>query len=96
MDVSRRFRKGVVIAADTLVSDDKNKIVGKPRSKEDAKRALKYLAKKPQWVYTGLAVIDIDGYHDKSHEVERIKSSLDYRHQWLYDYLGGEYGEEKE
>lgn len=58
-DVARRFDSGVVIAADTVVLSGR-KIIGKPKDIEDAFRTLKDLSRKPQWVYTGLAVIDID------------------------------------
>ncbi|MFA5147294.1 MAG: nucleoside triphosphate pyrophosphatase [Candidatus Omnitrophota bacterium] len=58
-DVSKRFRSGVVIAADTVVLVGK-KIVGKPKDLKDAFNTLKLLSRRPQWVYTGIAVIDID------------------------------------
>ena len=58
-DVAMRFKSGIVIGADTVVLVG-NKIIGKPSSMKDAIRALKTLSKKPQWVYTGIAVIDID------------------------------------
>jgi len=58
-DVAARFDRGVVIAADTVVLVGK-KIIGKPKKMGDAVRALKILSRKPQWVYTGIAVIDID------------------------------------
>ena len=58
-DVAARFKSGVVIGADTVVLAGR-KLVGKPKDVNDAFRALKALSKKPQWVYTGLAVIDID------------------------------------
>ena len=58
-DVAARFKSGIVIGADTVVLVGK-KIIGKPASMKDAVRALKTLSKKPQWVYTGIAVIDID------------------------------------
>ncbi|MDD5135926.1 MAG: Maf family protein [Candidatus Omnitrophica bacterium] len=57
--VAAGLDSGVVIGADTVVLVGK-KIVGKPRTIADAYRALRLLSKKPQWVYTGLAVIDID------------------------------------
>lgn len=57
--VARRMPSGIVIGADTVVLAG-NKIIGKPRSMKDAVRALKILSRKPQWVYTGVAVIDID------------------------------------
>lgn len=58
-DVAKRFDSGVVIAADTVVLVGK-KIIGKPRNIRDAFRTLKLLSRKPQWVYTGIAVIDIN------------------------------------
>lgn len=69
-DVSKRFNSGVVIAADTVVLVGK-KIIGKPKSIKDAFRTLKLLSQKPQWVYSGIAVIDIDSgktytSHDKT------------------------------
>jgi septum formation protein len=58
-DVAKRHRSGVVIAADTVVLSGK-KIIGKPKDLKDAFRTLKLISQKPQWVYTGMAVIDID------------------------------------
>jgi septum formation protein len=59
VDVAGKFRSGIVIAADTVVLVGK-RIIGKPRNIKDAFRTLRLLSKKPQWVYTGIAVIDID------------------------------------
>lgn len=58
-DVSKRFHSGIIIAADTVVLVGK-KIVGKPKNIKDAVRTLKLLSRKPQWVYTGIAVVDMD------------------------------------
>lgn len=58
-DAAGRFDSGIVVAADTVVLVGK-KIIGKPKNIEDAFRTLKLLSRKPQWVYTGIAVIDID------------------------------------
>jgi septum formation protein len=58
-DVAKRFESGVVIAADTVVLVGK-KIIGKPKNLNDAFKTLKLLSRKPQWVYSGIAVIDID------------------------------------
>jgi len=58
-DVAGRLNSGVVIGADTVVLVGR-RIIGKPRDAKDAFNTLKLLSKKPQWVYTGLAVIDID------------------------------------
>jgi len=58
-DVARRHKAGIVIGADTVVLVG-GKIIGKPKNFKDAVRTLKLLSRKPQWVYTGLAVVDID------------------------------------
>jgi septum formation protein len=58
-DVASRFDSGIVIGADTVVLVGR-KIIGKPKNMKDAFNILKLLSRKPQWVYTGLAVIDID------------------------------------
>ncbi len=58
-DVAKKFKSGVIIAADTVVLADR-KIIGKPHNIGDAVKTLKIISKKPQWVYTGIAVIDID------------------------------------
>ncbi len=58
-DVAKRFASGVVIAADTVVLVQ-DRIIGKPANMKEAVSSLKTLSHKPQWVYTGLAVIDID------------------------------------
>ncbi len=58
-DVASRFDSGIVIAADTVVLSGR-KIIGKPKNLCDAFRTLKLISRKPQWVYTGMAVIDID------------------------------------
>ncbi|MBU0549171.1 MAG: septum formation protein Maf [Candidatus Omnitrophica bacterium] len=56
--VAGHFAAAVVIAADTLVTAS-GEIIGKPKNKRDAFNTLRILSKKPQWVYTGLAVIDV-------------------------------------
>lgn len=58
-DVAKRYESGVVIAADTVVLVGK-RIIGKPKNRKDAFSTLKLLSRKPQWVYTGIAVYDID------------------------------------
>ncbi len=58
-DVSKRLDSGVVIGADTVVLAGR-KIIGKPENMREAHSALKALSKSPQWVYTGIAVVDID------------------------------------
>ncbi|MCQ9207244.1 MAG: Maf family protein [Omnitrophica bacterium] len=58
-DVADRYESGIVIAADTVVLAGKQ-LITKPRNVKDAQRTLKLISRAPQWVYTGLAVIDID------------------------------------
>ena len=58
-DVAKRYHSGIIIAADTVVLSGK-KIIGKPKDLDDAFKTLKIISRKPQWVYTGMAVIDID------------------------------------
>ncbi|HCD38428.1 MAG TPA: septum formation protein Maf [Candidatus Omnitrophica bacterium] len=58
-DVAKGCQSGVVIGADTVIFAG-GKIIGKPKNVSDAFRTLKLLSQKPQWVYTGLAVIDIE------------------------------------
>ncbi|MFA5005273.1 MAG: Maf and M48 domain-containing protein [Candidatus Omnitrophota bacterium] len=55
-EVSARVGEGVIIAADTICVQD-GRIFGKPKNMPDARRMLKRLSSKPQWLYTGLAVI---------------------------------------
>jgi MAF protein len=65
--VAKRLKGGIIIAADTVVVQD-GKIFAKPKGLKDAKAMLKQLARRPQWLYTGLAVLDRD----------RNKALLDY------------------
>ncbi|MDD5449369.1 MAG: Maf family protein, partial [Candidatus Omnitrophica bacterium] len=58
-DVAGRSHSGIVIAADTVVLTG-GKIIGKPKNLKDAAMTLKAISRRPQWVYTGLAVIDTD------------------------------------
>jgi septum formation protein len=75
LDVAGRYRSGVVIGADTVVLVGK-RIIGKPKDLEDARRTLKLMARKPQWVYSGIAVVDIDN----------DKTFLDYEKTKVYMY----------
>jgi septum formation protein len=74
--VAGRFKSGIVIAADTVVWVG-NKVIGKPRDKRDAFKTLRLLSAKPQWVYSGLAVIDID--HNKTW-IDYDKTKVYMRH----------------
>jgi septum formation protein len=57
-EIKRQKKHAVVIGADTVVYAGHNKIIGKPKSLNEAKKILKILFTQPQWVYTGVAVID--------------------------------------
>lgn len=71
--VCGRVSGGIIIGADTIVVQDK-KIFGKPKNIKDAKKMLKRLSQKPQWLYTGIAVID----------KEKNKTLLDYEKTKVY------------
>jgi MAF protein len=72
-DVSKKIKSGIVIAADTICVQD-GRIFGKPRNLKDAKVMLKILSAKPQWLYTGIAVVD----------KESGKSFVDYEKTKVY------------
>ena len=55
-DVANKLPDGIIIAADTICVQN-GKIFGKPKNISSARRMLKQLSAKPQWLYTGLAVI---------------------------------------
>lgn len=59
-DVASRARIGLVIGADTVVYAGGH-IIGKPKNLADARRILRRMARDPQWVYTGVAVVDAAG-----------------------------------
>ncbi|MEW6025734.1 MAG: Maf family nucleotide pyrophosphatase [Planctomycetota bacterium] len=55
--VARRFKRGFVIGADTVVLSGRN-LIGKPRNRAEAKRLFREFSGKTIRVYTGLCVID--------------------------------------
>jgi MAF protein len=72
-EVAKKVKGGIVIAADTIVVQDK-KLFGKPKDLKDAKKMLKKLSLKPQWLYTGIAII----------EQEKNKRLVDYEKTKIY------------
>lgn len=73
--VAAKVKHGVVIGADTLVAAG-DKVYGKPRDMADARRMLKALSGKAQWIYTGLALVDAEsGRHIV--ECEKTKIYMD-------------------
>ena len=73
MHVAKKFSKGIVIGADTIVVY-KKKIIGKPKNTKDAGRILSMLNGTFHRVYTGIAVIDAQsGTLKAACEVSRVK-----------------------
>lgn len=52
-------KKGLVIAADTIVADG-DELLGKPADEDEARQMLKQLRARTHQVYTGVAIIDTD------------------------------------
>lgn len=52
-----KIKRGIIITADTIVVID-NHILGKPKSKSDAKRILKKLSGRTHYVYTGYSIFN--------------------------------------
>jgi septum formation protein len=59
ISAAKKYRHGIIIAADTVVLAQ-GRLITKPKSLADALKTIKLLSQKPHWVYTGLAVRDID------------------------------------
>ena len=59
IDVSARLQRGIVIGADTIVVLDHH-VLGKPKSKDDAKRMLRLLSGREHSVFTGFALKDVE------------------------------------
>jgi len=57
-DIASRVNKGIIIGADTIVYVGNKKVIGKPKSLKEARKNFKTLFSRPQWVYTGVAMID--------------------------------------
>jgi septum formation protein len=58
LSVAKKHKSGIVIGADTFVALN-NKLLGKPKSKIEAKKMLEHLSGKRVDVLTGLTIIDI-------------------------------------
>ena len=58
-DAAGKVKGGIIISADTIAVQD-GRIFGKPKSLKEARNMLKKLSARPQWLYTGIAVIDKD------------------------------------
>jgi len=74
-DGARKVKGGIIIGADTIVVQGKD-IFGKPRDLKEAHRMLKRLSSRPQWLYTGIAVID-KGRNKTIVDYEKTKVYMD-------------------
>ncbi|MCA9393741.1 MAG: septum formation protein Maf [Candidatus Omnitrophica bacterium] len=75
-DIAAGIDSGVVIGADTVVYLGDNRLVLKPKDLQEAKEKLQELMASPQWVYTGVAVIDVETGTEQC-EVEKTKVYMD-------------------
>jgi MAF protein len=56
---AKKIESGLIISADTIVVEGK-RVFGKPKNLGCARRMLKRLSGKPQWIYSGVCVLDKD------------------------------------
>ncbi len=75
-DIAAQENGSIVIGADTVVYLGENRLVLKPKDLAEAKAKLKELMASPQWVYTGVAVIDTESGEEQC-EVEKTKVFMD-------------------
>lgn len=75
LDVAKNVKRGIVVGADTIVVVGK-KILGKPRTKAEAVRMLKFLSGREHVVYTALALVDS---RSKRNIVEIEKTKVRFR-----------------
>lgn len=72
-EVARRVRRGIILGADTIVVLD-HRVLGKPKSKDDAKRMLRSLSGREHSVFTGFALVDAkSGQHTTGVEETRVR-----------------------
>ena len=69
------YRRGVIIASDTLVSLD-GVPLGKPADAEDAKRMLRALSDREHEVFSGVCVLDIE---TGRHEIRSVRTGVTFR-----------------
>jgi len=83
-----KVKHGIVITADTIVVLDK-KILGKPLSKKDAFRILKFLSGKTHIVYTGYSIYNYCNNKTIS-EYEKTRVTFrDLTNEEIKDYISG-------
>lgn len=72
-DVAKHFKTGTVISADTFILFE-DKIIGKPRTEENARKTLKKISGNFVEILSGIAVIDIEsGKEIQDYEITRVK-----------------------
>ncbi len=71
VEIAKQVRRGIVIGADTIVVLG-DRILGKPRTPDEAKEMLRSLSGKMHTVYTGFALIDARTQR-KTVQVEKTK-----------------------
>jgi len=71
-DVAKNLTEGIVIAADTLVEYN-GCVLGKPHTPEKAKEMLNIISGNYVNVYTGLAIIEINGQTFQDFEKTKVK-----------------------
>ncbi len=57
--VAKKFKQGIIVGVDTVVFV-RGKVIGKPKNILEAKKILKLITENTNWVYSGLAIIDVD------------------------------------
>jgi len=71
MDVAGRFRRGIVVGADTIVVVGRE-VLGKPETKREARAMLRKLSGRTHIVYTAIVLVDVET-KKKTSEVARTK-----------------------
>ncbi len=85
----RQIKYGIVVGADTITVQG-NRIFGKPKSIKQAIRVLRRLSGKIAWVYTGLAVVDLDNNKiQTSYSKTKVYMNKlsDYEIRWYFSYV---------
>ena len=97
LDVGNRHPDRWVVAADTVVYVD-HSILGKPKSREEAKKMLRRLSGKEHWVLTGFSVHHLErgkGDREAVQTVVKVKKLTPSEIEWYvktgepYDKAGG-------